>query len=301
MESITRLRARSWCFTHNNYEEDDERRYSELDCAHIVYGREVGAEGTRHLQGYIRFASAKTGRRVIVLLPGCHLSVARDIAASIEYCKKDGDVYERGTTVVPAEARVRGSSRGGAATAQRWEDAYAAAREGRIEDIPAEIRFKYSQAIDKIRLKQLSDDCPDSIAVLDNHWLWGPTGTGKSTLARAENPGAYFKMRNKWWDGYQYEPVVIIDDLDPTHEQWIQAFLKDWADHHKFRCEIKGTAAVIRPTRIVVTSQYRIRDIFKDPESVAALERRFQERYIGFIGPMPLPRAPVHVSGDNMP
>ena len=29
-------------------------------------------------------------------LPGCHVEVARNVHAAIEYCKKDGDFNERG-------------------------------------------------------------------------------------------------------------------------------------------------------------------------------------------------------------
>lgn len=282
MDVVLNARVRSWCFTHNNYTADDEQRYQGLDAEHVVYGREVGENGTPHLQGFIRFRNPRLGRAVARLLPGCHLSVARNLEASIRYCRKDGDVFERGTTVIPEAARAAGA----AGQVERWRGAYLAAQEGRFEDIPYDIRFKHDTVIQRLRLKRLSDECPDSIAVLDNQWIWGPSGTGKSVLAREENPNAYFKMRNKWWDGYQYEPEVILDDIDPSMEAWITAFLKDWADHHKFRCEIKNASAVIRPRRLIVTSQYSIETCFKDPETRSALNRRFRVRYIGFIGPM---------------
>lgn len=295
---INRLRARSWCFTLNNYTPADELALSEVVCEHMIYGREVGEEGTPHLQGFVRFRHAKTGRTVRGIRPGWHIEVARNLDAAIEYCRKDGDVVERGSTTCVLAQRANAQARGGAANSERWSEAYKAAQEGRYEDIPADIRFKHDTTIQRIRLKRLSEECPDSIEALENEWIWGPTGSGKSTTAREENPGAYFKMRNKWWDGYEYEPVVIIDDLDPTHEQWIQSFLKDWADHHKFRCELKGSSACIRPRRIIVTSQYEISQIFKDPETVAALRRRFTERHMPLIGPINQVREAEHVSGD---
>lgn len=296
---FSRQRARSWCFTLNNYTDANEAAVQGVESEHTVYGREVGEGGTPHLQGFIRFRHAKTGRSVARLLPGCHLTVARELFSAILYCRKDGDVFERGSTEPPQEARVRGQVQGGAANAERWRDAYVAAEQGRFEDIPYDIRWKFDGVIQRVRLRQLSKDCPDSIAVLNNTWMWGPTGTGKSTRAREDNPGAYIKMRNKWWDGYEYEPVVILDDIDPSHEKWIGAFLKDWGDHHRFRCEIKNTAACIRPERIIVTSQYRIDQVFSDPETVSALRRRFTEVYIPFVGPMAQSGNPVNVEQDD--
>lgn len=50
-------RGRSWVFTHNNYTDEDIRRYDSLKCERIFIGKEVApTTGTPHLQGFVRFA-----------------------------------------------------------------------------------------------------------------------------------------------------------------------------------------------------------------------------------------------------
>lgn len=45
-------------------------------------------------------------------------------------------------------------------------------------------------------------------------WIYGPPGTGKTHRARTRYGKVYLKPQNKWWDGYQGEETVVIDDLD---------------------------------------------------------------------------------------
>lgn len=56
---------------------------------------------------------------------------------------------------------------------------------------------------------------------LINEWYWGIPESGKTSKAASENPLAYWKNPNKWWDGYNNEEVVIIDDWSPNHEYLI--------------------------------------------------------------------------------
>lgn len=102
-----------WCFTVNNYTEDDERRLRELGdglqrsgVRYLVYGREVAASGTPHLQGFIVLDRRLRLRGVRELLgQRGHYEVARGSSDSAsDYCKKDQDFSEFGT--LPGKSRV---------------------------------------------------------------------------------------------------------------------------------------------------------------------------------------------------
>lgn len=84
---------------------------------------------------------------------------------------------------------------------------------------------------------------------LCNEWFYGPAGTGKSLKAFTDYPDAYRKNTNKWWDGYNNEDVVIIDDWEPQHKV-LSWHLKIWADRYPFRAEIKGSSMLIRPKKL---------------------------------------------------
>lgn len=98
-------RGKNWCFTLNNYTDEDVERLSSLvdnnECVYLIFGKEIGDSGTPHLQGFISFS-----KRVYLtdvkkrISRTAHFELARLVPESIEYCKKDGDVYEDGVLPV---------------------------------------------------------------------------------------------------------------------------------------------------------------------------------------------------------
>ena len=102
-------------------------------------------------------------------------------------------------------------------------------------------------------------------------WIYGPPGTGKSHKARADYPDAYLKAQNKWWDGYTGQSAVILDDLD--HDA-LGHHLKIWLDKYACTGEIKGSTVPLQHTAMIITSNYSIEDLFKDPVMAAAIRRR---------------------------
>jgi len=83
-------------FTLNNYTDADVERISGLGvnhkwCQALVYGREVGAKGTPHLQGYCEAATAKTFTTWKKWLgQGAHIEAAKaSRTENYVYCTKE--------------------------------------------------------------------------------------------------------------------------------------------------------------------------------------------------------------------
>lgn len=118
-----------------------------------------------------------------------------------------------------------------------------------------------------------------------NYWIVGATGIGKSRWVRDRYPGGvadfFYKAQNKWWDGYNGQKVVLIDDFDLAG-RCLGHHLKIWGDVYRFSAEIKGGTMIPNVESIIITSQYTPRDIWlsgnvedRDHELVKAVMRRF--------------------------
>lgn len=264
--------ARHWCFTINHPTTQDEEQMQHLidsETEYFIAGKEVGEEGTPHAQGYLVLKKKLRMTAMKKLLARAHLEVSRGTPKEAsDYCKKDKDFREFG--VLPAAPYAAG----GAGTEQMWADAWDAAKCGDLEAVPARIRVQHYAALRRIH--QDYQKRPPDLEECTGVWYHGPPKTGKSTAARAL-PGTYYdKPANKWFDGYQAEDNVLIDDFDLTHKA-LGHHLKRWADKFAFPAEQKGTTVQIRPKLIIVTSNYSIDEIFgEDPVLVAALKRRFK-------------------------
>jgi len=264
-------RSRNFCFTLNNYTIDEVETVKGWDCKYIIFGKEVGATGTQHLQGYVSFQNAKTLGALKKYSARAHWEIARGTPKQAsEYCEKDGDVFEKGTRPLSQVEKGDGEK-------ERWASALKAVEEGRLEDVDPQILCSHLKqieyAVDRIaqnkrKIETLSGD-------FEHEWFVGPSGCGKSKRARDENPEAYIKdPQERWWDGYKQEEVVIIDDFDKFQVKQ-GGDMKRWSDRYAFRAPVKGGYMLVRPRKIIVTSQYRPDQIWTDEETLTAVNRRF--------------------------
>lgn len=269
---MTSKKSYSYCFTLNNYTAVDDEQLKALEAdskvRYLLYGKEVGEQGTPHYQGYIYYHNRVVFNTLKKALPRANISAARGtVQQNYDYCTKSGDFYEFGDRpLTKTEQGKRGR--------EYWDEQLSLAKKGKVEECDSKLQITHHHALHSIAAKYAPMP-PDNDDV-DNFWYYGETGTGKSKKARTENPGAYLKLANKWWDGYTGQEVVIIEDFDKSHKVLGYHF-KIWGDRYAFPAEVKGSKLNLRPKKIIVTSNWSPREIWGDePQTLGPIERRFK-------------------------
>lgn len=253
---------RNICFTLNNYTDDEYNLLvNGTFYRYLIIGKEVGDSLTPHLQGYAvlnkRFRANALkqiiGDRVhFEARMGSH-EQARD------YCKKDGDFDEFGD-----------EPKQGART-----DLKAACELVKNESAQAvalampELFVKYHRGLKEL---ELAIQKPYTHTGVRGIWIYGEPGTGKSHAARLFDPDAFIKSQNKWWDGYNGQKTVLLEDLDTDV---LGHYLKIWSDKWSCTGETKGGTVHLRYTTFIVTSNYKPSRLFQDYYMCEAVTRRF--------------------------
>lgn len=258
------MAVRNWCFTINNWKNDDiEAINSWSDASYVVYGKEVGENNTPHLQGYVE------------LTKKCRLSYMKKLhntahweprmgtqSEAINYCIKDNDYVEIGTKKKAGERtdldRVRTMA---LEDGMRMVTAKGNSQQIRI----AEKFLTYNE--------EPRDWKPEVI------WIWGPTGTGKSRLARERCNLSDLYTKNdgtKWWEGYDGHEDVIIDDFRDSW--WSITEMLSLLDRYEKRVEYKGGLRQFKPKKIIVTSAMEPSACYRNTgERIDQLMRRIDE------------------------
>lgn len=281
-------RHRNFVFTWNNYTDEDLKRIEEdlvgegKPFKYIGYSEEVApTTGTKHLQGFASFFNTRTIQQARSILVGCHVEVMLgSIAQNEDYCSKSGTLVEFGDKPISNENKGRAES-------LRWQRAREFAKEGKFDEIDADIFIRCYSTLRRIRTDYALKPPPIDVTC---YWIYGPTGTGKSHSVETTFPLCYKKNMDdpKWFDGYQGESTVYLEDLDKYQVKW-GGMLKRLADRWPVLVNTKGSMQYIRPARVIVTSNYNMDEIWTDSGTLDPLLRRFtvilkesQEQIIDF-------------------
>lgn len=272
------LQSKKWCFTLNNYTEDEFQRIQSSiesdDVQYAVVGRECGISGTPHLQGFVVFMRKKAlgGVKASLGSARLHLETARGSPSqAAEYCKKEGDFIERGTI----GGVTSQGSRTDLAKIQKLVKSGASMSEIADEEFSSFIR--YHRGI----MLYASLRTPRRTWRTQAVWFHGPTGSGKSRRAYTESHAlcngsvAYIGDSSlKWFDPYSGEKGVVLDDFDGSAP--ISLLLRA-IDRYPMRVPIKGGFVEWAPRIIWITSNFSPADLYGSQPQWDALRRRLDE------------------------
>jgi len=231
--------------------------------------REKGhGTGFEHYQAVLGFDQKVSLAGVTrVLGTGIHAELTRSRAAEA-YCVKEdtrvGQPFEFGAKPFRRNSKTD------------WNACWNAATVGDLMQIPANVRIVSYNSLRRIQ----SDYSLAKVLEKRVEVFWGATGTGKSRRAWDEaGEGAFPKCpRSKFWDGYQTQSNVIIDEfrggIDISH-------LLRWFDRYPVRVEVKGSSRPFYGERIWITSNISPDEWYPlvDPETMKALKRRLNVTY----------------------
>lgn len=271
-------KVRHYCFTINNYTLDDLNNIALISLEkikYIIYGKEIAPNtGTPHLQGYIELNTPQRMSYVKKLLNNnsVHLEARKGTKQqAIEYCKKDGDYHQLGLTKITDKVIKKQGQRNDILCI------WAAIKSGYsqsllLETYPIEY-VKYGKAIDKYYT--LNEPGRSRETKPEIIWHYGPTGTNKTrTVYEQENDDVFIPKNFKWWDGYDRNNIVLLDDFRPDYCKFHE--LITLLDRYQYKLEVKGGMRQLVATKIYITSPYHPQDIYKNRtvEDIKQLTRR---------------------------
>lgn len=261
-----------WCFTLNN---PTVERLDWKGVKYMVYQKEKGESGTVHFQGYVEFDCKKRIKALKKIEPGAHWEARKGTAeqAIVYVTKEDTRIdgpWHVGTPPVAVEPGKRND------LVEFRKAVGAGKRKRELMDDPNFIpifarhpRF-YNTCLESEPERTENTSC---------HIYWGVTGAGKTTRVNTLYPGAFWLTppRNSkngvWWDGYDGQETVVIDEF----KGWIpQHMLRRLLDKVPLRVETKGGSVEFVSKRLVLISNFAPESWYKGGMS-DALRRRVTE------------------------
>lgn len=271
--------SKYWCFTDFQV---NEARHSFLQGLYpetvnqICYQEEVcPTTGRRHFQGFLGLTKKISRKKLQSLMdqPGLHCDpVKKSVAAAANYCRKSessvpgGMRYDAGLDI----------SQGERSDLQQVKyDLDRGSTLGQVYDAHFETSARYYRFFKEYLLhKQVPRSDAPQVYV-----LCGPTGTGKTKWVydRFGCKGVYAKdPTNKWWDGYEQQHCLLIDEF---HCNIPLNYMLRLLDRYPMIVETKGGATQFNSPVICITSNVDYVDWYShcDPKSKDAFTRRVTE------------------------
>lgn len=244
----------------------------------LTYQQELCPDTKRlHFQGYVVTYNPVTMKRLKEIFSSntmhCEVRYASH-ERNVEYCSKS-------RTAIPNTVFTYGTH-DEQGKRNDLEAVVKFIKEGaKIEDVISEYPstwVKYERSltnlINRFRQARTSAEAP-KVSV-----YYGPCGSGKSRKAFSENHDIYCKDNTKWWNGYEGQKTVLMDDFRGEIEY---TELLKILDRYPYQGETKGGYVNINCTHFIITSNRHPKQWYScyseesDWEKNTPLKRRITE------------------------
>ena len=214
---------------------------------YAVFYKEICPKtGKEHHHSLVLFNKTMSAHAVFRMDPNAHWEVVRGRLDTIyKYISKDGEkVFEYGNPPILIQQVINNPVTQKITQQQRFQQLVVRAQQGDVTIMQDMLYARFRAFFDQLLAQAHHDVIYDGEMHTKNLWIHGPAGTGKSKMVWQYglqfNKAIYVKILNKWWDGYNNEPIVLMDDVTPDSMKFLAQHMKNWADRYPITVEVKG-------------------------------------------------------------
>lgn len=234
---------RNWCFTLNNYTNEEALLLLEQKkFKYIIFGYEIGENGTKHLQGYFELNNPCSINGLKKINNRMHLENRKGTQEqAINYCTKNNNIIA-----------YNGEKSNNNGRRKDWQIINDMIRDGKkVNEIIDEGfgSLQHIQHFEKIQKYLIKPRNRKPYVV----WIHGRSGTGKTKWAFDHfGNDIYIKDGTKWWDGYCGQNCVVLDDFRSANMSFDN--LLRLLDRYPCKVEIKGGYIEFTSNVIIITT-----------------------------------------------
>lgn len=248
--------AKDWCFTWNNPENQKPEAFFP-EFGYLVYQLERAPDtGTEHIQGFVQFKKPIRLTGLKKVNEAIHWEKRRGTAQeAADYCKKSDSrmLDDEGMPCGPFEFGVLstvGVRNDLAALAKSVLDGK------RLIEVATDDPSCFARYSRGLQALARYAKAPAIDREVEVRLYIGPTRTGKtwSALHEVDPDDVYVKDTDKWWDNYQGQSNVVLDDFSGAASHVPVVELLRLLDNYRLQVPVKGSFEWFHARTIILTT-----------------------------------------------